>query len=559
MAEESKLPPPDQPLVPPPGIGNLAGTTFGGYRIIKKIAQGGMGVIYEAIQLRLDRKVALKILTEPLAAQPEFFQRFEREAKAAAALNHPNVVQVHDFGEAEGRHFIIMEFVEGQNLSHYVGIRGPLPVNEALGLIEQAAGALKAAAEKSIVHRDIKPSNLMLTNSGVVKVADLGLARVTTQQSDLTMSNIVGSPHFIAPEQAADSRTVDHRVDIYSLGLTLYFLLTGKYPYDGNSPISIVLAHSQKPLPNPADFGVKVPDEVMQLIHRMSAKEPEDRYQDYDSLLADLRAVKSGHAPVIPPPAPRPAPPSPTPFAEPQPTPVPTATSLHAPGSSRKELMIAVAVLAGVVIFAAVCIILVLSKRPAEKVAAQPAPFGQTEPSGPGPSGPPQGLPENAQPPQQGNFQPPQQQGGGQNGFQPPMFLVMSALDLNHNRTIDRDEMDAAPTSLKTLDRNGDGKLEPDEYLGQSDLSRGDYKMFRLYQALHPDANGVIGPDSLAKAPAALKALDTNGDGMLGPDEFGPPGAPTPSDMNQQGGQGGPGGPGGPPQVRPGDPHPSPR
>src|SRR5581483_807691 len=192
--------------------------------------------------------------------------------------------------------------------------------------------------EKSIVHRDIKPSNLMLTKSGVVKVADLGLARVITQESDLTMSNIVGSPHFIAPEQAADSRTVDHRVDIYSLGLTLYFLVTGKYPYDGNSPISIVLAHSQKPLPNPAEFGIELPDEVMQLIQRMSAKEPEDRYQDYDSLLADLRRVKAGHAPVAPPPAPKPAP-APVSESTIPPTPAP------ATGSSRKELIIAVAVL----------------------------------------------------------------------------------------------------------------------------------------------------------------------------------------------------------------------
>ena len=551
MDDRPKLPPLDQPLVPPPGINNLVGTTFGGYRIVKKIAQGGMGVIYEAIQTRLDRKVALKILTEPLAGRPEFFQRFEREAKAAAALNHPNVVQVHDFGEAEGRHFIIMEFVEGQNLSNYVAVRGPLPVSEAIELIQQAAGALKAAAEKSIVHRDIKPSNLMLTNSGVVKVADLGLARVITQESDLTMSNIVGSPHFIAPEQAADSRTVDHRVDIYSLGLTLYFLLTGKYPYDGNSPISIVLAHSQKPLPNPADFGVDVPDEVMQLIHRMSAKDPDQRYQDYDSLLTDLRAVKAGHAPVAPPPRPA-TPPSPTPFAEPNPTPTSARLADPTSVSSRKELIIAVAVLAGVIVFAAVCIVLVLSKKSPATVANNRVPYSQPTPSGPGPepSGPPQGQ---MQPP-------PQQQGNGQNNFQPPMFLVMSALDLNHNRTIDRDEMDAAPASLKSLDRNGDGKLEPDEYLSQSDLSRGDYKMFRLYQALHPDPNGVVEPPAIANTPATLKALDTDGDGLLGPQEFGPAGAPPPSDMNgnqqggppnQQGGfQGGPprqGGPGGPP------------
>ncbi len=219
---------------------DFSGTILGGYRLVRKIAEGGMGVVYEAVQLNLARKVALKILNEELAAQPEFLQRFEREAKAAAALNHPNAVQVHDFGETQGWRYLIMEYVEGEDLAEYTDERGKLSIFAALDIIEQAAQALKAACEKSIIHRDVKPSNLLLTLDGRVKVLDLGLAKILTEASDLTLSGIgMGSPYFMAPEQAQDARNVDHRADIYALGLTLLFLLTGKRPFDGNTPYSL--------------------------------------------------------------------------------------------------------------------------------------------------------------------------------------------------------------------------------------------------------------------------------------------------------------------------------
>lgn len=279
---------------------DLSGSTFGNYQLVRKIAEGGMGIVYEAVQLKLDRKVALKILTDQLAAQPEFLRRFEREAKSAAALNHPNIVQVHDFGEANGRHYLIMEYVDGEDLSVYVEQHGKLPVEEALNVIEQAAQGLKSAYEKSIIHRDIKPANLMRARDGRVKVSDLGLAKVLTEVSDATLSGIgIGSPYYIAPEQADNARHVDHRVDIYSLGITLFFLVTGKRPYDGETPFSIILAHVNKPLPSGIDLGTALPKEVEGLIQRMAAKKPEDRYQDYDSLLADLQRVRSGFAPLL--------------------------------------------------------------------------------------------------------------------------------------------------------------------------------------------------------------------------------------------------------------------
>lgn len=279
---------------------DFSGTILGGYRLVRKIAEGGMGVVYEAVQLNLSRKVALKVLNEELAARPEFLQRFEREAKAAAALNHPNVVQVHDFGKAQGWRYLIMEYVEGQDLSEYTEERGKLPVIDSLEIIEQAAQALKAASEKAIIHRDVKPSNLLLTPEGRVKVLDLGLAKILTEASDLTLTGVgMGSPYFIAPEQAQDARDVDHRADIYALGLTLLFLLTGKRPFDGNTPYSIVLAHANKPLPSGADLGTDLPGEVEALIQRMSAKNPNDRYANYDLLIEDVRRVKSGFKPAF--------------------------------------------------------------------------------------------------------------------------------------------------------------------------------------------------------------------------------------------------------------------
>ena len=277
---------------------DLSGSTVAGYRLVRKIAEGGMGIVYEAIQTKLDRRVALKVLTDELSSRPEFLKRFEREAKAAAALNHPNVVQVHDFGESDGLHYIIMEYVEGDDVSQYVQKIGKLDIPTALSIVEQAAHALKAAREKSIIHRDIKPSNLLITSDGRIKVSDLGLAKILNEKTEVTATGVgMGSPYFIAPEQADDSRNVDHRVDIYALGITLLFLLTGKKPFDGTSPYSIVFAHVHKPLPTGKELGTELPSEVESFIRRMAAKDPKDRYQDYDSLLTDLQKVKAGASP----------------------------------------------------------------------------------------------------------------------------------------------------------------------------------------------------------------------------------------------------------------------
>lgn len=279
---------------------DLSGQQLGDYRLVRKIAVGGMGEVYEAVQLRLDRRVAVKLLSEELSREPEFLARFEREAKSAAALNHPNVVQVYDFGRANGQHYFVMELVDGTDLSVFVKEHGKLALPDALHYFEQAVNALKFALDHAIIHRDVKPANLMLTSDGIVKVSDLGLAKKLTDDSDVTMTGVgMGSPHFLAPEQADDAAHVDHRADIYALGVTLLYLLTGKRPFEGASNFSVVLAHANKPLPTGIELGTELPDEVENFIKRMTAKRPEGRYQSYDELLSDLRRVKAGHGPTV--------------------------------------------------------------------------------------------------------------------------------------------------------------------------------------------------------------------------------------------------------------------
>ena len=279
---------------------DLSGQQLGDYQLVRKLAEGGMGYVYEGIQLRLDRRVAVKVLSAELAREQEFLTRFQREAKSAAALNHPNVVQVYDCGSANGKFFFVMELVDGVDLSIHVKDHGKLPLADALNYFEQAVNALKFAARHAIIHRDVKPANLMLTRDGTVKVADLGLAKKLNDDSDVTLTGVgMGSPHFVAPEQADDASKVDHRADIYALGVTLLFLLTGKRPYEGASNFSVVLAHANKPLPTGVDLGTPLPDEVESFIRRLTAKHPSGRYQSYDELLTDLERVKAGQRPRV--------------------------------------------------------------------------------------------------------------------------------------------------------------------------------------------------------------------------------------------------------------------
>lgn len=271
---------------------------LGDYKIIRPVAKGGMGEVFEATQLRLGRSVAIKILNRQLAADEQFLIRFEREAKAAAALNHPNVVHVYDFAQEDGQAYLVMELIEGQDLAKIVAQAGKMPVKDGLRIVADVASALQEAHGKGIIHRDIKPANILLTKKGTVKVLDLGLARRLDDDSDLTATGAgIGTPHFMSPEQARDAHHVDHRADIYSLGITLLYLLTGKRPYEGKSSYSIVLAHTTEPLPSGLELGTELPDNVEKLLHRMAAKAPTDRYSDYATLIADIKRVQRGEMP----------------------------------------------------------------------------------------------------------------------------------------------------------------------------------------------------------------------------------------------------------------------
>ncbi len=276
-----------------------AGLTLGDFKIVRSIAKGGMGEVYEAIQTSLDRRVALKVLDSKLANNESFIQRFEREAKAAASINHPGLVQVYHFGKEGDVYFLVMEYIDGQDLSKITPTLKDkrFPRNEAIRIVKDVAESLREALSFRIIHRDIKPANILLTSKGRVKVSDLGLAKNVDDDVELTQTGVgIGSPHFIAPEQADDARNVDHRADIYSLGITLLYLITGKRPYEGTSAFSVVLAHANKKLPTCEDLGLELDsnDQIEQVIECMTRKDPAGRYQDYGLLIQHLTCLAQG-------------------------------------------------------------------------------------------------------------------------------------------------------------------------------------------------------------------------------------------------------------------------
>ena len=244
-----------------------------------------MGTVYKALHTRLKRPVAIKLLPGRRLADPEAVARFQREMEAVGRLDHPHLVRAYDAGEAEGHQFLVMEFLHGVDLAKLVRRDGPLPVADACEVVRQAAMGLQHAHEHGLVHRDVKPSNLMLTSTGQVKVLDLGLARLTVETPDAEMTSsgqVVGTGDFIAPEQGRDTRQADARSDVYSLGCTLYFLLTGKAPFAGpqyDTFMKKVIAHSQEPIPPIQQFCPDLPGPMLAVLGRMLAKEPGKRFQ----------------------------------------------------------------------------------------------------------------------------------------------------------------------------------------------------------------------------------------------------------------------------------------
>jgi serine/threonine protein kinase len=272
---------------------------LGRYDIERKLGAGGMGAVYLARDTKLRRQVALKVLPKDKANNPVLVRRFEAEAQASAQLRHENIVAVYDSGKVEGFLYIAMEYVDGIDLHELIARRGTIPVKRSIEIVKQAASALQHAAEHKIVHRDIKPSNLLIRRDGAVKLTDLGLARSIddTIETGITRAGTtVGTVDYMSPEQARSSKAADIRSDIYSLGCTWYHMLTGEPPYGEGSLTNKLQAHASKPLPDPRTVNPNVTDALVAVLHRMIAKNPEDRYQTPAELLSDLESSTLTHA-----------------------------------------------------------------------------------------------------------------------------------------------------------------------------------------------------------------------------------------------------------------------
>lgn len=266
--------------------GNAAELRLGSYVILERLGEGGMGAVFKARHVKMSRMVALKVIRKEKLTSAAAVQRFQREVKAAAHLNHPNIVQAHDADEANGTHFLAMEYVEGTDLHKLIQEKGPLPVAAACEYVRQAALGLQHAHKRGLVHRDIKPANLLLTRNAddgaeVVKILDMGIARMSGDNvGTLTQEGaVVGSLDYIAPEQAMSSHDVDARADLYSLGCTLYHLLTGKVPFPGGEALQKLMRHQHEELPPVEQLRPDVPAEVAAIVRKLMAKKPEDRFQ----------------------------------------------------------------------------------------------------------------------------------------------------------------------------------------------------------------------------------------------------------------------------------------
>jgi serine/threonine protein kinase len=260
------------------------------YRLGERIAAGGMGSVYRAVDETLGRQVAVKVLRRELAEDPTFLERFRREARAVAVVSHPGVAGVYDYGELGGQPFIVMELVEGETLAELIAARGRLPWPEAFAIGEQVARGLAAAGAHGLVHRDVKPANILLGADGRAKLTDFGIAKAATSDTLTRTGMVLGSANYVAPEQAQGA-DVGPAADQYSLGCVLFEAVTGETPYRGSNPVAIATQHVSAPVPDPREHRPDLPAAAAELIRKALAKEPERRFASAAAMADGLAAT----------------------------------------------------------------------------------------------------------------------------------------------------------------------------------------------------------------------------------------------------------------------------
>ena len=264
-------------------IGTMIGDR---YEVLERIGMGGMSDVYKAKDHKLNRHVAVKVLKQEFSENTNFVSKFRVEAQAAASLMHPNIVNVYDVGEDNGIYYIVMELVDGITLKKYIEKKARLSVREALSIAIQACMGIEAAHNNHIIHRDIKPQNIIISKDGKVKVTDFGIAKAAT--SNTITSNVMGSVHYTSPEQARGGYS-DEKSDIYSMGITLFEMLTGRVPFNGETTVAIAIKHIQEEMPSPREYVPEIPVCVEQIVLKCTQKSPDRRYHSMAALIADLK------------------------------------------------------------------------------------------------------------------------------------------------------------------------------------------------------------------------------------------------------------------------------
>jgi serine/threonine-protein kinase len=282
-------------------LNSLMGQKIPGYQLLQKLGQGSMGTVFKARQLSMNRLTAVKVLQPRLATKPDFLQRFTREAHLAARLSHNNVVQAIDVGSAGKLHYFVMEYVEGTTIDQELKAGKIYDEQEAVQIILQIAQALQHAHRRELIHRDIKPANIILTTEGVAKLADLGMAREIDDHAlaEAERGTTLGTPFYIAPEQIGGNEPVDSRADIYSLGATVYHMVTGQPPFPGNHIKDVLKSHLHKELTPPDHLNTKLSAGLGEVVEFMMAKDRRNRYQDPGDLIIDLECLLAGEAPKL--------------------------------------------------------------------------------------------------------------------------------------------------------------------------------------------------------------------------------------------------------------------